>query len=153
MKKILKQGDILYVKSLDRFGRNYDLMLKEYRELIKEKGVIIHIIDMPFLSEINQLESLKGINTFLADIILEVLSFVADNERRLIKERQKEGILQAKLKGVKFGRPKIKSVSLEEVKELINSQKEKQMTVKEIINILNCSKAYFYKIKKELNLF
>lgn len=153
MKKILKQGDILYVKSLDRFGRNYDLMLKEYRELIKEKGVIIHIIDMPFLSEINQLKSLNGINTFLADIILEVLSFVADNERRLIKERQKEGILQAKLKGVKFGRPKIKSVSLKEVKELLNSQKEKQMTVKEIINILNCSKAYFYKIKKELNLF
>lgn len=98
----LKKDDLLYVKSIDRLGRNYEEILEQWRLLTKEKGVDIVVLDMPLL-DTRRGKDLMG--TFLADIVLQVLSFVAENERTNIRQRQAEGIAAAKLRGVKFGRP------------------------------------------------
>ena len=98
----LNPGDILYIKSIDRLGRNYEEIQSQWRELTKEKGVDIVVLDMPLL-DTRRGKDLVG--TFLSDIVLQVLSFVAENERTNIKQRQSEGIEAAKLRGVKFGRP------------------------------------------------
>ena len=100
----LKRDDLLYVKSIDRLGRNYDEILEQWRVLTKEKGIDIVVLDMPLL-DTRRGKDLLG--TFLSDIVLQVLSFVAENERVNIKQRQKEGIAAAKAKGVKFGRRKM----------------------------------------------
>jgi DNA invertase Pin-like site-specific DNA recombinase len=98
----LKRDDVLYVKSIDRLGRNYGEILDQWRILTKEKGIDIVVLDMPLL------DTRRGkdlIGTFLSDIVLQVLSFVAENERTNIRQRQKEGIAAAKAKGIRFGRP------------------------------------------------
>ena len=98
----LKKDDLLYIKSIDRLGRNYEEILEQWRLLTKEKGVDIVVLDMPLL-DTRRGKDLMG--TFLSDIVLQVLSFVAENERTNIRQRQAEGISAAKAKGVKFGRP------------------------------------------------
>ncbi len=98
----LKKDDILYIKSIDRLGRNYTAILEQWRILTKEKGVDIVVLDMPLL-DTRRGKDLMG--TFLSDIVLQVLSFVAENERTNIRVRQREGIEAARIKGVKFGRP------------------------------------------------
>lgn len=100
--KKLKKGDVLVIKSIDRLGRNYDDIREQWRFLIKKKGVDIVVIDMPLLNT-NVHKDLVG--TFIADVVLQLLSFVAENERAEIKRRQAEGIAAAKARGVKFGRP------------------------------------------------
>lgn len=100
--KVLKQDDLLYIKSIDRLGRNYEEILEQWRVLTKEKKADIVVLDMPLL------DTRRGkdlIGTFLSDIVLQILSFVAENERNDIKQRQAEGIAAAKAKGVRFGRP------------------------------------------------
>lgn len=103
LKKILKSGDILVLKSIDRLGRNYHEILEEWRELVAKKKIDIVVLDMPLLDTTNQKDLIK---TFICDLVLQVLSFVAENERLDIKKRQAEGIAAAKERGVKFGRPK-----------------------------------------------
>ena len=98
----LRRDDILYVKSIDRLGRNYSEILEQWRMLTKEKGVDIAVLDMPLL-DTRRGKDLMG--TFLSDIVLQVLSFVAENERDNIRQRQAEGIAAAKARGVRFGRP------------------------------------------------
>ena len=98
----LKKDDLLYIKSIDRLGRNYEEILEQWRLLTKEKGVDIVVLDMPLL-DTRRGKDLMG--TFLSDIVLQVLSFVAGNERTTIRQRQAEGIAAANAKGVKFGRP------------------------------------------------
>ncbi len=98
----LKKDDLLYIKSIDRLGRNYEEILQQWRVLTKEKGIDIVVLDMPLL-DTRRGKDLMG--TFLSDIVLQVLSFVAENERTNIKQRQAEGIAAAKAKGVRFGRP------------------------------------------------
>lgn len=98
----LKKDDLLYIKIIDRLGRNYEEILQQWRVLTKEKGVDIVVLDMALL-DTRRGKDLMG--TFLSDIVLQVLSFVAENERTNIRQRQAEGIAAAKLKGVKFGRP------------------------------------------------
>ena len=98
----LKKDDLLYIKSIDRLGRNYEEILEQWRHLTKEKGIDIVVLDMPLL-DTRRGKDLMG--TFLSDIVLQVLSFVAENERTNIKQRQAEGIAAAKAKGVRFGRP------------------------------------------------
>lgn len=98
----LRRDDVLVVKSIDRLGRNYAEILDQWRLLTKERGVDIVVFDMPLL------DTRRGkdlIGTFLADIVLQVLSFVAENERKNIRQRQAEGIAAAKARGVRFGRP------------------------------------------------
>ena len=98
----LKKDDLLYIKSIDRLGRNYGEILEQWRLLTKEKGVDIVVLDMPLL-DTRRGKDLMG--TFLSDIVLQVLSFVAENERVNIRQRQAEGIAAAKARGVRFGRP------------------------------------------------
>ena len=98
----LKKGNLLYIKSIDRLGRNYEEIQRQWRILMKDKGIDIVVLDMPLL-DTRRGKDLMG--TFLSDIVLQVLSFVAENERANIKQRQAEGIAAAKARGVKFGRP------------------------------------------------
>lgn len=104
-KKMVKQmheGDLLYILSIDRLGRDYDEILKQWRILTKTIGVDICVIDMPLL-DTRTGKDLMG--TFIADLVLQILSFVAQNERENIRKRQAEGIAAAQARGVKFGRP------------------------------------------------
>ena len=103
MLRKLREDDLIYIKSIDRLGRNYEEILEQWRILTKEKKVDIVVLDMELL-DTRRGKDLMG--TFLSDIVLQVLSFVAENERKNIRERQKEGIEAAKLRGVQFGRPK-----------------------------------------------
>jgi len=101
--KKLKPGDVLYIKSIDRLGRNYEEIQNQWRALTREKGVDIVVLDMPLL------DTRRGrdlVGTFLSDVVLQVLSFVAENERDNIRQRQAEGIAAAKARGVRFGRPR-----------------------------------------------
>ena len=102
MVRKLKKDDLLYIKSIDRLGRNYSEILEQWRILTKEKRIDIVVLDMPLL-DTRRGKDLMG--TFLSDIVLQVLSFVAENERSNIRQRQVEGIAAAKARGVRFGRP------------------------------------------------
>lgn len=100
--KKMHKDDVLFIKSIDRLGRNYEEILEQWRILTKEKKIDIVVLDMPLL------DTRRGkdlIGTFLSDVVLQVLSFVAENERTNIRQRQAEGIAAAKTRGVKFGRP------------------------------------------------
>lgn len=109
----LKKDDILYIKSIDRLGRNYEEILEQWRILTKDKRIDIVVLDMPLL-DTRRGKDLMGM--FLSDIVLQVLSFVAENERTNIRQRQAEGIAAAKAKGVRFGRtPKPLPDNFEEV--------------------------------------
>ena len=101
MVRKLKKDDLLYIKSIDRLGRNYAEILEQWRMLTKDKGIDIVVLDMPLL-DTRRGKDLMG--TFLSDIVLQVLSFVAENERTNIRQRQAEGIAAAKAKGIRFGR-------------------------------------------------
>ena len=102
MVRRMKKDDLLYIKSIDRLGRNYEEIQNQWRFLTKDKGIDIVVLDMPLL-DTRRGKDLVG--TFLSDVVLQVLSFVAENERSNIKQRQAEGIAAARLRGVKFGRP------------------------------------------------
>lgn len=105
-KRLLKRmrlGDVLLIQSIDRLGRNYTEILAQWQLLTKEKGFHIKVLDMSLLDTTNGKEDLIG--TFIADLVLQVLSFAAENEREDIRKRQAEGIAVAKVKGVQFGRP------------------------------------------------
>ena len=102
MVRRMKKDDLLYIKSIDRLGRNYEEIQEQWRVLTKEKKIDIVVLDMPLL-DTRRGKDLMG--TFLSDIVLQVLSFVAENERVNIKQRQAEGIAAAKARGVRFGRP------------------------------------------------
>ena len=103
MMKKMKRGDLLYVKSIDRLGRNYEEILEQWRWLTKEKQVDICVLDMPLLDTRNG-KDLTG--TLIADIVLQLLSYVAQTERENTRQRQAEGIRAAKARGIQFGRPK-----------------------------------------------
>ena len=102
MVRKMRKNDLLYIKSIDRLGRNYAEILEQWRILTKEKGIDIVVLDMPLL-DTRRGKDLMG--TFLSDVVLQVLSFVAENERNNIRKRQAEGIAAAKARGVRFGRP------------------------------------------------
>ena len=104
MVRKMKKDDLLYIKSIDRLGRNYKEIQEQWRILTKDKGIDICVIDMPLL-DTRQCKDLMG--TFIADLVLQILSFVAENERANIRQRQAEGIAAAKARGVKFGRPPV----------------------------------------------
>lgn len=103
MKK-LRPGDLLVIKSIDRLGRNYEEILLQWRIITKEKQVDVVVLDMPLLDTRKSGHDLTG--TFVADLVLQILSYVAQTERENIHQRQKEGIAAAKLRGVRFGRPR-----------------------------------------------
>ncbi|MBS7297656.1 MAG: recombinase family protein [Eubacteriales bacterium] len=142
--KKLKKGDLLYIKSIDRLGRNYNEILEQWRILTKEKEVDVVVIDMPLL-DTRLGKDLMG--TFIADIVLQVLSFVAQNERENIKIRQAEGIRAAKLNGVVFGRPII--AAPENFPQVIREWKMGRISANEAAIRCNMSIATFYRRLRE----
>ncbi len=137
--KKLKKDDLLYIKSIDRLGRDYEEILEQWRLLTKEKGVDIAVLDMPLL-DTRRGKDLLG--TFIADLVLQLLSFISENERKNIKERQREGIEAAKLKGVRFGRPE-KPVP-EDFEEIYNKWLAKEMSAEEAAKRCNFTRTTFY---------
>lgn len=137
----LKSGDVLYVKSIDRLGRNYNMILDEWRILTKEKDIDIVVIDMPLLD--TRIEGKNLVGKFIADVVLQVLSFVAENERETMKQRQAEGIRMAKLRGVKFGRPAISTPK--NFDEIVNLFLNKEVSSKQAIEMSGLSRGTFYR--------
>lgn len=143
----LREGDLLYILSIDRLGRNYEEIQNQWRILTKEKKVDIVVIDMPLLDTRRE-KNLLG--TFISDVVLQLLSFVAQNERENIRKRQAEGIAAAKARGVKFGRP-VKQIS-EEFIEDVKLWENKKMSVTDIIIKHNISERTFYRRLREIRL-
>ena len=139
MLRKLKKDDLLYIKSIDRLGRNYEEILQQWRILTKEKGVDIVVLDMPLL-DTRRGKDLMG--TFLSDIVLQVLSFVAENERTNIKQRQAEGIAAAKAKGIKFGRPPLPLP--DNFYEVHKAWRSKKITLKQAAEACNMPVGTFY---------
>lgn len=137
--KRLRKDDLLYIKSIDRLGRNYEEILEQWRVLTKEKGVDIVVLDMPML-DTRRGKDLMG--TFLSDIVLQVLSFVAENERTNIRQRQAEGIAAAKQRGVKFGRPEIPPP--ENFEEMYTAWLNKKITLREAAAACDMPLGTFY---------
>ena len=147
MIKKLKFGNLLYVLSIDRLGRNYEEIQNQWRIITKEIGADICVLDMPLL-DTRQGRDLMG--TFIADIVLQILSFVAQNERENIKKRQEQGIAAAKEKGVRFGRPEIPIP--ENFGELVSEWEKKLISLEEILKLCNMSEATFYRKLREYRL-
>ena len=143
--KKLKEGDVLYILSIDRLGRNYEEIQNEWRLLTKEKKIDICVIDMPIL-DTRTYKDLLG--TFISDLVLQILSFVSESERVNIRKRQQEGIEAAKLRGVKFGRP-IKQLP-NNFQILLKCWKQKQIPLNDILTSCNISEATFYRRIKEI---
>jgi DNA invertase Pin-like site-specific DNA recombinase len=106
LKRMLRPGDLLYITSLDRLGRNKQMILDEWQELTRTKQVDIAVLDMPLLNTATY-KNMRGLETLISDLVLQLLSYMAEDERKRIKERQKEGIAVAKAKGIHLGRKKI----------------------------------------------
>ncbi len=145
--KKFKSGDLLYIMSIDRLGRNYEEIQKQWRVLTKEIGIDICVLDMPLL-DTRQGKDLMG--TFIADLVLQILSFVAQSERESIKKRQAEGIAAAKEKGIKFGRPEIGMP--ENFGMIIKRWEKKQITTEEALKLCHMSRSTFYRKQREYKL-
>lgn len=149
-KKLLKKinpGDLLYIKSIDRLGRNYAEIQDQWRTLTKEIGIDICVIDMPLL-DTRACKDLMG--TFIADLVLQILSFVAQSERENIKKRQAEGIAAAKAKGVHMGRP-VKTAP-DNFSELIKQWEKKEISMEQVLSQCEMSEATFYRRLREYRL-
>ena len=143
--KKLRKGDLLYINSIDRLGRNYDEIQNQWRVLTKERGVDISVLDMPLLdTRINK--DLMG--TFIADLVLQILSFVAASERENIRSRQKTGILAARARGVRFGRP-IKKPP-ENFSALVKQWERRKLKFSDLLEQTGLKEATFYRRLREL---
>ncbi len=136
----LKSGDLLVITSIDRLGRNYNQIIEEWNKIVNEIGADILVLDMPLLDTREKSDTLVG--KFISNIVLQVLSFVAENERENIKLRQMEGIRVAKEKGVRFGRPSI--VYSKEFLSVANGYIDKRIKLKNALQILNINQSNFY---------
>ena len=140
----IRSGDLLYILSIDRLGRNYEEIQEQWRILTKEKGVDIAVIDMPLL-DTRHGKDLMG--TFIADLVLQILSFVAQNERENIRKRQAQGIAAAKARGVQFGRP-VKPLP-ENFEEMLVLWSKGELSVTEITERSGISESTFYRRLRE----
>ena len=145
--KRLKAGDLLVIKSIDRLGRNYTEILEEWRKITKEIEVDIQVLDMPLLDTNIQHDNLTGI--FVADLVLQILAYVAETERAFIKQRQAEGIALAKEKGVHFGAEKIELPH--DFEEVYDQWKAGEVSIRKGAANLGISKSTFYRRCKELD--
>lgn len=146
MLRRLKRDDLLYVKSIDRLGRNYGEILEQWRLLTKEKGVDIVVLDMPLL-DTRSGKDLMG--TFIADLVLQILSFVAQNERENIRQRQAEGIAAAKARGVPFGRPALPLP--ENFEQVVSSWRNKEIDFASALQQTGMRPATFYRRLKDIS--
>ena len=143
--KKLKKDDLLIVKSIDRLGRNYQMILEEWTRITKTIGADIKVLDMPLLD--TKIEGRNLVGKFISDIVLQVLSFVAENERNNIKERQAEGIRIAKEKGIRFGRPK--AITPPNTNEILLQFINKEITNVEAAKLIGVSRGTFFRLAKE----
>ncbi len=144
MKETIKEGDLLVIKSIDRLGRNYEDIPEQWRILTKEIKVDIFVIDMPLL-DTRKYKDLMG--TFIADLVLQVLSFVSQVERDSIRQRQAEGIAAAKAKGIRFGRPAKKLPP--DFNNIVTSWKTGQIDLNQALKYCGMGKTTFYNALKE----
>ena len=144
IKNILREDDLLVIQSIDRLGRNYEMIVNEWKDITKNIKADIVVLDMPLL-DTRQKKDLLG--TFINDLILGLLSYVAQTEREKIKIRQRQGIDIALSNGVKFGRPKIDKP--DNFDEVINDWKNKKITAREAMTLLNLKPNTFYNMVKE----
>ena len=147
MLKLIKKGDLLYILSIDRLGRNYKEVQEQWRIITKVKEADVVVIDMPLL-DTRTAKDLLG--TFIADLVLQVLSFIAQNERENIRKRQEQGIKAAMLKGVKFGRP-VKTAP-EDFEMLVKQWKKGEISAEQIARNCNMSIATFYRRLRETKM-
>ena len=145
MVSLLKQGDLLYIVSIDRLGRNYVEIQNQWRIFTKEIGIDICVLDMPLLDTRNG-KDLMG--TFIADLVLQILSFVAEKERENIRERQKQGILAARERGVRFGRPEV--TVPDDFDEIVESWEHKEIKMRQVLDQCHMSRSTFYRRLREL---
>ena len=145
--KKLKPGDLLCIKSIDRLGRNYEEIQDQWRYLTREKGVDIAVLDMPLL-DTRRGKDLMG--TFLSDIVLQVLSFVAENERINIRQRQAEGIAAAKKRGVRFGRPNVQPP--EDFPAIVAEWEAGRLGFRDALERTGLAEATFYRRLREYQL-
>lgn len=141
----LQEGDVLYILSIDRLGRNYEEILNQWRLITKDMKVDVVVIDMPLL-DTRRDKNLLG--TFISDMVLQLLSFVAQNERENIKKRQAKGIAAAKARGVKFGRP-VKGVSDEFANEVARWNKG-ELSMEDLLKKYGISQSTFYRRVREM---
>lgn len=141
---VLRKGDLLYILSIDRLGRNYKEIQNQWRYLTEEKGVDICVLDMPLL-DTRKYKDLLG--TFISDIVLQILSFVAESERDNIRKRQAQGISSAKAKGVRFGRPETKTP--ENFPKLVKRWREDKLSLNSLLETCQMSRATFYRRVRE----
>ena len=144
--KRLKKDDLLIIKSIDRLGRNYEMIIEEWAKITKVIEADIKVLDMPLLD--TRIEGNNLVGKFISDIVLQVLSFVAENERDNIKQRQAEGIRIAKEKGVKFGRPKV--ILPINSNEIFNDYLNHKITYIKAMELLHISKSTFFKIIRNI---
>ena len=140
MMSIVKEGDLIIVKSIDRLGRNYQEIMEQWGIITKEKKVDIRILDMPLL-DTTKTKDLLG--TFISDVVLQLLSFVAENERDNIRQRQAEGIAAAKARGVRFGKPMIPMP--DNFPELYKQWEADVLTINELASLCNMGRSTMYK--------
>lgn len=138
--KRLRPGDLLIVKSIDRLGRNYDEILEEWRHITREIGADVLILDMPLLDTRTKGRDLTG--TFIADLVLQILSYVAQTERENIRRRQMEGITAAKRQGVRFGRPTLPLP--DNFNAIHKAWREKKLTLKQAARECDMPEGTFY---------
>lgn len=146
--KKLKKDDLLIVKSIDRLGRNYHMILDEWARITKTIGADIRVLDMPLLD--TRIEGKNLVGKFISDIVLQVLSFVAENERINIKQRQAEGIRIAKEKGVKFGRPKV--ILPPNTNDILDKYINKELTNTVAAQLIGVSRGTFFRLVKDKKL-
>jgi len=144
----IQAGDLLYIASIDRLGRNYEEIQKQWRILTKEIGADICVMDMPLLDTRNG-KDLMG--TFIADLVLQILSFVAQNERENIRVRQRQGIEAAMIRGVKFGSP-IAEVP-DNFNDLVEAWECKKISLNDVIRISGVSESTFYRRRRKLKIY
>ena len=142
----MNEGDVLYILSIDRLGRNYEEILNQWRIITKDMKVDVVVIDMPLL-DTRRDKNLLG--TFISDMVLQLLSFVAQNERENIKKRQAQGIAAAKARGVKFGRP-VKNVS-DEFEDEVGRWNKGELNMEELLEKYGMSQSTFYRRVRELD--
>ncbi|MFV0250194.1 MAG: recombinase family protein [Bacilli bacterium] len=143
LKRMLRENDLLVIKSIDRLGRSYDLIIEEWRDITKNIKADIKVIDMPILDTSNNKELLGNV---ISDIVLGLLSYVAEEERNFIRQRQKEGIIVAKANGIKLGRPRI--LKPKNFDYIADKWRNNEISTKEALEVLNLKANVFYNFIK-----
>lgn len=145
MIKAVRKGNVVVIKSIDRLGRNYNEIIEQWRKITKVKNADIIVLDMPIL---NTTKNKDLLGTLISDLVLQLLSYVAENERVNIKQRQTEGIAAAKAKGVKFGRERI--YDYQNYIDVYERFKHREITQKQAMNIIGCCKTTYYRLIRDI---